>query len=139
MKLRITDRNRIYLIFALALVLPAAALVHSGWDLRWAGIYLLLINVATFLTFRRDKLRAASGEWRTPERRLHLMELLGGWPAAWLARLTLRHKSAKLRYRLVSWLIIAIYQVLSLDALLGWPFIEGLVDSIDLILKNRGS
>ena len=139
MKLRIKDRTRTYLILALTLVLPAAALVHSGWDLRWIGAYIIVINALTYLTYRSDKIRAGNGEWRTPERRLHLMELLGGWPAAWIARLALRHKSAKLRFRIVSWLIIATYQLLSLDALLGWPFTKGLIDSIDLILKNRGS
>ena len=67
MKLRITGRNRTYLILALTLVLPAAALVHSGWDLRWIGAYLIVINALTYLTYRRDKIRAGNGEWRTPE------------------------------------------------------------------------
>lgn len=121
------------------LILPIAALLNSGWDLRWIGAYILVVNGFTFLSYRRDKIRAGSGEWRVPERRLHLLELLGGWPAAWLAREILRHKSAKLSFRIASWLIIIVYQLLSLDALLGWPFTEGLVDSIDLILKNRDS
>ncbi|MEX0331214.1 MAG: DUF1294 domain-containing protein [Puniceicoccaceae bacterium] len=128
-----------YLLPAGLLILPAIALYRSGWDLRWIGAYILVVNGVTFLTYRRDKLRAGTGEWRVPERRLHLLELLGGWPAAWLAREVLRHKSAKLSFRIVSWMIVGAYQLLSLDALLGWPVMEGLVDSIDLILKSRGS
>ena len=133
------DSYRKILLAGGMLVLPLAALLRSGWDLRWVGAYILIINALTFLAYRKDKQRAATWEWRVPERRLHLMELLGGWPAAWLGREVLRHKSAKRSFRIVSWLIILAYQVLALDALLGWRFTEGLIDSIDLILKSRGS
>ena len=54
-----------------------------------------LINVLTFLAFAWDKRAARRHRTRVPERRLHLLELLGGFPMAWAAIFTLRHKSRK--------------------------------------------
>ena len=55
----------------------------------------LLINVLTFLAYAWDKRAARRHRTRVPERRLYLLELLGGFPMAWVAILTLRHKSRK--------------------------------------------
>jgi len=41
---------------------------------------------------------------------LHLLELLGGWPGAFLAQRRLRHKCSKRRYQFVFWLIVLAYQ-----------------------------
>jgi uncharacterized membrane protein YsdA (DUF1294 family) len=46
---------------------------------------------------------------RIPESRLHLAELLGGWPGAWVAQRLFRHKSAKVRYRVVFWAIVVLH------------------------------
>ena len=62
-----------------------------------------------------DKKRAEAGGWRVPEATLHLMELTGGWPGAFLAHRWVRHKVAKRRYQLVFWLIVAGWQ-----GVLGW-------------------
>ena len=45
----------------------------------------------------------AAGQQRTPEARLHLYELLGGWPGALVAQQKLRHKSSKQAFREVFW------------------------------------
>ena len=65
------------------------------------GWYLLL-NLATFWSFARDKRSAARHGRRVPERRLHLLELLGGFPAAFMAMYLLRHKCRKPGFVLVS-------------------------------------
>jgi uncharacterized membrane protein YsdA (DUF1294 family) len=49
-----------------------------------------------------------------------VLELLGGWPAAFLAQRYIRHKTKKLSYRITFWLIILFYQYVALDSLLGW-------------------
>ncbi len=62
---------------------------------------LAAINLLTFVLYFIDKRAAQRGHWRTPESQLHMLELLGGWPAAGLAQQLLRHKRAKPAYRKV--------------------------------------
>jgi len=57
------------------------------------------LNVLTAAAYALDKHAARHGRWRTPEAHLHLLELLGGWPAAGFAQQLLRHKRAKPAYR----------------------------------------
>ncbi len=59
------------------------------------GGYLLLVNAVTFAAFRRDKNRSRTQGWRTPEKTLLTLAIIGGWPAAKLAQRTLRHKTRK--------------------------------------------
>ena len=49
-----------------------------------------------------DKRQARMNRRRVPESRLHLLELLGGWPGSWVTRRALSHKTRKLRYRLTA-------------------------------------
>ncbi len=50
---------------------------------------------------------------------MHLCELLGGWPAAFIAQRTLRHKSAKFSYRLIFWMIVFLHQIAAADFISG--------------------
>ena len=67
------------------------------------------MSVVAFALYWRDKRRAQRGLWRVPEATLHIVELLGGWPGAWLAQRALRHKSSKRDYQLVFRTIVAIH------------------------------
>jgi uncharacterized membrane protein YsdA (DUF1294 family) len=49
---------------------------------------------------------------------LHLVELLGGWPGALVAQQCFRHKTRKLSYQMVVWLIVAAHQLVWIDGLL---------------------
>ncbi|OQX25524.1 MAG: hypothetical protein BWK80_15180 [Desulfobacteraceae bacterium IS3] len=64
------------------------------------------MSLLTIRAYSRDKSAAQSGKRRTPEIRLHLLEMLGGWPGALLAQWNYRHKSQKLSYRVVFWMIV---------------------------------
>jgi uncharacterized membrane protein YsdA (DUF1294 family) len=70
-------------------------------------------SLATFLAFAWDKWSARRGGRRVPEATLHFLELLGGWPGALAGQRWLRHKSAKVSYRVVLWAIVALH-------LAGW-------------------
>ena len=71
-----------------------------------------IVSVLAFLLYWSDKRKAQSGHWRVTEARLHLSELLGGWPGALVARHWLRHKTQKGSYRLVFWFIVLLHLTL---------------------------
>jgi uncharacterized membrane protein YsdA (DUF1294 family) len=102
------------------LVLPVMALHRRDLDLRWAGAYALVLSAITYWTYARDKRRAQDGEWRVSETQLHLLELLGGWPGAWIAQRRLRHKCSKGSYQMVFWLIVLGYQFAAFDSFHDW-------------------
>ncbi len=101
-----------------------------GGVLLWAVLRSLLpwwvlpvsfvLSLLTFWMYWVDKRAAQTGQWRTPESTLQLVALAGGWPGAWLAQQVLRHKSSKLSFRLVYWLMVLAHGVL-LGAWLFWP------------------
>lgn len=111
-------------VFALGLllVLPGVAIKRFAPDLIYAVIYIVGISVATWFAYAHDKNRAKSGGWRVAETQLHFLELIGGWPAAFLAQRWLRHKSLKSRYQVVFWTIVILHQFIALDSLQTWKY-----------------
>lgn len=77
-----------------------------------------LMSLICFIAYYRDKQFAIKGQPRTPEARLHLYEVLGGWPGGLLAQRLIRHKNRKLSYQLVFWLIVLLH--LALAGLVLW-------------------
>jgi uncharacterized membrane protein YsdA (DUF1294 family) len=77
----------------------------------WHGIaiWYFLASAATFLAFAIDKHRAARNGVRISERALQLFALLGGWPGAHLARMTLRHKNRKTGFGFMLWTITMLH------------------------------
>lgn len=119
------------LFFAL-LLLPAYA-VHQRLGmvgLGYAAGWIAALSVITYLVYAWDKRQARSKHRREPERHLHLLELIGGWPGAFIAQRRLRHKSAKPSYLVVFVLIIGLYQFLAIDSLIGSPFVRMVVRSV---------
>ena len=102
------------------LVLPFIAVQRGGVDLRWAGAYGVVLSALTYWAYACDTRRAEEGEWRLPEARLHLLDLLGGWPGGFLAQRRLRHKCSKSSYQVVFWLIVLSYQFAAYDSLQNW-------------------
>ena len=68
-----------------------------------------VMSVVTFIVYALDKRAARLGRQRTPEATLHVLELLGGWPGAFLAQRLIHHKNAKVGYQVVFWLIVALH------------------------------
>jgi len=97
---------------ALMMLAWLALLAWGTWAQRLPlgllGI-LVLLNGATFFAYALDKSAAQRRTWRTPEQTLHLLALLGGWPAAWWAQQWLRHKSRKQSFRATYWGTVALH------------------------------
>ncbi len=66
----------------------------------------LAASLVTIYYYRRDKQAAIDGTWRTPEKRLHQLELLGGWIGAFIAQQIFRHKTTKPRFQLTFNLVV---------------------------------
>lgn len=59
-----------------------------------------------------------------PEKVLHATEILGGWPGALLAQQVFRHKTRKVSYQLMFWLIVTLHELFWVDrVLLGGNFL----------------
>ena len=106
----------------LLLLAPAYALCSlSKWiDWRMLATVPVAVSLVTYLAYRHDKRRAEENDRRVPEQTLHLLELTGGWPVAYLAQQQYRHKTAKGSYQFAFWCIVAMHQLLALDALTSW-------------------
>ena len=107
------------LVFTLLCALPLGGSV-SLWLTGITRIPLLAYVIASAIAlglYWYDKHQAQTGQWRTPEKVLHCVELLGGWPGALVAQQVLRHKTRKLSYQIWFWLIVALHWVLWIDVL----------------------
>ena len=80
----------------------------------------LVMSLVTFVAYGVDKRRAQADRYRVSEKSLHLVALFGGWPGAWLARRTFRHKTQKLPFLVISWMIVLVHVSLVLCIVYFW-------------------
>ena len=76
-----------------------------------------IVSLLAFFLYWSDKRKASADSWRTPENVLHAVELAGGWPGALLAQQLFRHKTRKVSYQVVFWIIVLLHQVFWIDRL----------------------
>jgi uncharacterized membrane protein YsdA (DUF1294 family) len=62
-------------------------------------IYLIVINVATFITYGIDKYKARRAMWRVREASLLIFAVLGGSAGAWLGMKVWHHKTQHLKFK----------------------------------------
>jgi uncharacterized membrane protein YsdA (DUF1294 family)/cold shock CspA family protein len=79
---------------------PAVPAIYAG------------MSVISFFAYGLDKAAARTNRWRTQENTLHLLEVLGGWPGALIAQGSFRHKTRKLEFQIVFWLLVLVNLVL---------------------------
>lgn len=109
----------VWIRLCLMLALPLLALhwLPLPW---WMGVgWMLVASCVTYGMYVYDKHQAVSKGWRVSEGSLHLAELLGGWPGAFLAQRGLRHKCSKPSYQVGFWFIVIIYQIAAVDLMLN--------------------
>jgi len=124
---RITGGHLLFLtVLLVAPVLALFRITAPGMAAIAAGSALLL-SLVTCLVYASDKRRARAGTTRIKESTLHLCALLGGWPGAFLAQRWLRHKTAKVGFQLVFWLIVTAHQYVAVDYLIGWQVRDSMV------------
>ena len=96
-----------------------------------------LISLVAMWVYAVDKRRAQAKEWRVSEKLLHLHELLGGWPGAFLAQRRYRHKCSKGSYQFMFWLIVLSYQFLAFDSLQNWQLSRKVSAQLEAVAKSR--
>lgn len=101
-------------------VLPGSGSLMLYLQQGWIAplVAYVAVSVISFLMYRSDKRSARESGQRTPENLLHLSELLGGWPGALIAQQRFRHKTRKVSYQSIFWLIVAAHQLFWADRLL---------------------
>lgn len=109
------------------LLLITAYVTVTGWAVLTRRLLtliapaLLVVNLLTFWIYWQDKHAARTDAWRTPEKTLHGLSLLGGWPGAWWAQQLLRHKSAKQSFRQTYFATVVLHWL----ALIGLLVVSG--------------
>lgn len=78
--------------------------------MKYVIIYLLIINVITFLIYGLDKWKAKKDKWRVPEKTLLLLAVIGGSIGALLGMRVFRHKTKHVKF-LIGVPVILILQV----------------------------
>ncbi|MEE5079869.1 DUF1294 domain-containing protein [Pseudomonas alliivorans] len=109
------------MVLALLCALPVygSAMLWIRQGLLIPALMITVMSLLAFVLYRHDKLQAGKGGQRTPESVLHATELLGGWPGALLAQQVFRHKTRKVSFQVVFWLIVLVHQALWID----WLFL----------------
>ena len=90
-------------VVALGFLSAVAGLAVLDLVPAWVLVVDVVASVAAVASYGIDKRAAGQGRWRTPERWLHLVALVGGWPGAYVAQKALRHKTRKQPFRTVFW------------------------------------
>ena len=80
--------------------------------MKWLLYTYAAMSAVTFAVYWFDKRLAQGGGRRIPERTLHSLALAFGWPGALLAQRVVRHKNRKVKFQVISWLIVGLHVLL---------------------------
>ena len=77
-------------------------------------LYLLIINIVTFIAMGIDKYKAKKGHWRTQEKTLLMLVAFGGGVGGILGMYYFRHKTKKPRFYIGFPMILIIEIILTI-------------------------
>ena len=94
---------------AIPAFLAIYGVVAVKWHVpAWVALVYLAMSLVCLLVYAFDKSAAVAGRWRSSERSLLLLGLLGGWPGGLIAQQLLRHKSSKASFRVAFWVTVIV-------------------------------
>jgi len=85
------------------------------------------LSLVSFVVYGLDKNAAGRGAQRIPEKHLHLLSLVGGWPGALIAQPVFRHKTIKQPFQTVFWTTVVL-NVAGLAWLIGSGTVARMLD-----------
>lgn len=89
--------------------------------LGFVFIYLIIINIVTFVTFGIDKRKAKKDNWRISEQALVILMLIGGAFGGYFGMEKFRHKTQKIKFKIVRALsFITFIAIIGLGIYLGF-------------------
>lgn len=115
------QKNAFFLVYFALMMASAFLCEYFGLRYRpfstpsyviFLPFHIVLINLMTIVAYGVDKRAAQKHAWRVPELQLHLLELLGGTPGAFLAQKMFHHKTKKTSFRLAFFFVLAIQAVI---------------------------
>ena len=71
-------------------------------------IYLIIINIISFILYGLDKYKAIHNKWRIPELLLISISFLGGGIGSILGMVIFRHKTKKLSFKILNTLSLLV-------------------------------
>lgn len=72
-------------------------------------IVVAVMSLVSFIAYGFDKRQAANGGRRVSAHTLQLMAFLGGWPGALMGQRQFRHKTQKVTFRIVFWIVVVLH------------------------------
>lgn len=99
-------------------ILEDALTIQEIFSMQNILIYLIIINVLSFLTMFLDKRKAKRNAWRIPEKALFILAMIGGSVGTIAGMYIFRHKTKKIKFTiglptiLIIQGIIVIYTIL---------------------------
>ena len=90
-KARIIQTGYAILCLILIAVIYLGLKISTGWN--WFLVWLIAINVVTFLVYGIDKFMAQTIPARVPELFLHLLALADGFIGGWAGMFAFHHKT----------------------------------------------
>ena len=82
--------------------------------MKYVIIYLLIVNVITFLLYGFDKWKAKRDKWRVPEKTLLMFAVVGGTIGAFAGMQVFRHKTKHAKF------VIGVPLIFILQVALVW-------------------